>query len=254
MKKHIVRQIIILIAVIVTIMVNGLANALPLNNQSTGEISDRFRVFFVPAGYVFSIWGLIYIGLILYAIFQAMKSQRENPRLVSTGYLFVLSCLANISWLFLWHYEQFVPTLVAMFALLGFLISIYLRLGIGEVKVSKGEKWFVHVPFSVYLGWITVATIANVTSTLDFVKWNGWGIDPAMWAVIMLVISAIVALVVYLTRKDIAYVLVIVWALLGIAVKQSNTVLVAATANVLAVLLAIIVVVSGIQGVLRRKE
>ena len=254
MKNPIIRQISVIIAVIATIAVNGLANALPLNNQSTGEISDRFQVFFVPAGYVFSIWGLIYIGLILFAIFQALPGQKENPHLIGTGYLFVLSCLANIAWLFLWHYEEFVLTLVAMFALLGLLVSIYLRLGIGKVKVSSSERWLVHVPFSVYLGWITVATIANVTTTLNYLNWNGWGINPAIWAVIMMVISAVVAVIVLLTRNDIAYVLVIIWALFGIGVKQSNTSLVATSANVLASLLLIIMVAMVIRGVIKRKS
>ena len=112
--KDITRQILVVLSVIITIVMNFLANALPLNGLNTGEISDRFKVYFVPAGYVFSIWGLIYIGLIAYAIFQALPSQRENPRLRKTGYLAAASGLANIAWLFLWHYEQFPLTQVAM--------------------------------------------------------------------------------------------------------------------------------------------
>src|SRR4030067_3239189 len=137
--KDFVRQTIVVLTVAATIIVNILANALPLNNLNTGEISDRFKVSFVPAGYVFSIWGLIYIGLIAYAIFQALPSQRKNPRLRQTGYLVAASGLANIVWLFLWHYEQFPLTLVAMLALLGFLIVTYLRLRTGLTFVSVGE-------------------------------------------------------------------------------------------------------------------
>ena len=101
----------------------GLATALPLNGQTTGEISDRFDVYFVPAGYVFSIWGLIYLALIGYSLYQVLPSQRENPRLRRTGWLYVLSCAANIVWLFLWHYEVFELTIVAMGALLLLLIA-----------------------------------------------------------------------------------------------------------------------------------
>ena len=126
MNKNIIRQIFVILALVAVIVVNGLANALPLNGLQTGEISDRFAVYFVPAGYVFSIWGLIYLALIGYAVFQALPSQRDNPRLQAIGYWFVLSCVANIVWLFLWHYEQFSWTLVAMLALLACLIVIYL--------------------------------------------------------------------------------------------------------------------------------
>ena len=189
MNKHIARQVANVLAVVATIGINGLANALPLNGQTTGAISDRFRVYFVPAGYVFSIWGLIYLGLIAFAVFQALPSERSNRRLERGGYLFVLSCAANIVWLFLWHYEQFVLTMMAMVILLLSLIAIYLRLGIGRAQISKVERWLVDVPFSIYLGWVTVATIANATSVLDYVKWNGWGLAPTTWAVVMLVAS-----------------------------------------------------------------
>lgn len=223
MKKDIWRQWTIVGIVILTILFNGLANALPLNNQTTGEISDRFEVFFVPAGYVFSIWGLIYLGLLAFAIYQAMPAQRENPRLRSIWIAFLTGALANMFWLFLWHYEQFLLTLFAMLILLGSLIVIYLRLGIHRAKVSKGERWLVHLPFSIYLGWITVATIANVTSLLEFYGWNGWGISPAIWAVIMLIAGTIIASAVSLTRADTAYMLVIMWAFAGIAVKHADT-------------------------------
>jgi hypothetical protein len=97
MKKDIIRQFVNVLAVVAVLVVNGLANALPLNNQTTGEISDRFQVYFVPAGYVFSIWGLIYLGLLAFAVFQALPAQRDNPRLRRVGYLFAASCVANIA-------------------------------------------------------------------------------------------------------------------------------------------------------------
>ncbi len=171
--KDIIRQIAVVLSVLVTVIVNILANALPLNGLNTGEISDRFEVYFVPAGYVFSIWGLIYIGLIAYAVFQALPSQRQNPRLRATGWWTVLAGLANSVWIFLWHYEQFPATLAAMLVLLASLIVTYLRLGTGRTTVSPAEKWAVRIPFSIYLGWITVATIANVTSLLDYPE-LGW--------------------------------------------------------------------------------
>jgi hypothetical protein len=217
------RQISNVLAVVATLVVNVLANALPLNGLNTGEISDRFQVYFVPAGYVFSIWGVIYLGLIAFAVYQALPRQRDNLRLNRVGYLFVLACAANIAWLFLWHYEQFPLTLLAMLALLGLLIAVYLRLGIGRTEVVAAERWCVQIPFSVYLGWVTVATIANVTSLLDYARWGGWGIAPQIWAVIMLVVATGIAAAVAWFRRDAAYLLVLVWAFAGIAVKHAAT-------------------------------
>jgi hypothetical protein len=232
--KDIVRQIVVVLSTIAVIVVNALASALPINGQTTGEISDRFDVLFVPAGYVFAIWGLIYLALIAYTIYQVLPSQRENPRLRRTGYLYALSCVANIAWLLLWHYEYFVLTVVAMVVLLLLLIAIYLRLGKGRSRVSAAESWLVRVPFSIYLGWITVATVANVTSALDYVNWDGFGLSPEIWAAIMLVVGAVITTAMSLTRGDIAYVLVIVWAYIGVAYKQSDTALVAVLAGFLA--------------------
>jgi hypothetical protein len=236
------------LAVVATIVINGLANALPLNGLTTGEISDRFQVYFVPAGYVFSIWGLIYLALIAFAVYQALPSQRENDHLRRVGYLFGLSCLANVAWLFLWHYELFPLTLVAMVALLLLLIAIYLRLETGQIQVSPAEKWLVHVPFSIYLGWITVATVANVTSVLDYANWGGWGISPQAWTVIILAVGTLIASAVSLTRGDVAYMLVIAWAFAGIAVKHAGVPMVATAAWVAT---AVVVVMLAVGALLR---
>ena len=238
MKKDTLRQVVNVLAVVATIAINGLANALPLNGRTTGEISDRFQVYFVPAGYVFSIWGLIYLALVAFAVYQALPAQRDNPRLRRIGTLFALSCLANVAWLFLWHYEVFALTLVAMVALLLSLIAIYLRLEIGRAHVPAAEKWLAHVPFSIYLGWVTVATIANATSLLDYLNWGGWGISPEVWTVIMLVAGTAIAAAVGFTRRDVAYMLVIVWAFVGIAVKHAGTPVVATAAWVTAAVVA----------------
>ena len=215
------RQIVVVLTILVTIAINGLANALPLNGLNTGQISDRFEVYFVPAGYVFSIWGLIYLGLIAYAIFQALPSQRENPRLRATGWWIVLGGLANSAWIFLWHYEQFPLTLVAMLVLLITLIMTYLGLGIGKTSVPSAERWLARLPFSIYLGWITVATVANITSLLDYLQWDGFGIAPEVWMGIVLAAVLAIAVLMNFTRRDIAYTLVILWALAGIAAKHA---------------------------------
>jgi hypothetical protein len=242
MNRNIIRQILVILATLATIGVNGLANALPINGKGTGEISDSFDVYFVPAGYVFSIWGLIYVGLLAYSIYQALPSQRENPSLQKIGYLYVGSCLANIAWIFLWHYLIFPLTLVAMLAILGFLIAIYLRLDICKAQVSSAEKWLVHIPFSIYLGWITVATIANATSLLDYLGWSGWGISPEVWTILMLLAAVVISGIMSFTRGDIAYSLVLIWAFIGIAVKHQDTSMVAAAAWVAALFVGLLLV------------
>ncbi len=219
--KDLFRQIMVLVSIILTIFVNTLANTLPINGLSTGEISDRFKVYFVPAGYVFSIWGIIYIGLILYGIYQAMPQQKENPRLQATGWWIALGGLANSAWIFLWHYEQFPLTIIAMLVLLGTLIITYLRLRSGSETVTASEKWLARLPFSIYLGWITVATVANVTSVLDYLKWDGFGIAPETWMQIILAAVLLIAVLMNFTRRDIGYVAVILWALAGISVKHA---------------------------------
>jgi hypothetical protein len=220
--KDILRQLFVALTILATIVVNVLANALPINGLNTGAISDRFKVYFVPAGYVFAIWGVIYIGLIALAVFQALPSQRENPRMRATGWWISLGGLANIAWIFLWHYEQFPLTLIAMLVLLGTLIITYLRLGTGRSTVSKAETWTVRVPISIYLGWITVATIANVTELLYFLKWDGFGVAAEVWMYIILVAVFVIATLMNFSRRDIAYTMVILWALAGISVKHAD--------------------------------
>lgn len=222
MKKDTLRQISVILTILFTIVVNTLANTLPINGQNTGEISDRFQVYFVPAGYVFSIWGLIYLGLIAFAIFQALPAQRENPRLRATGWWIALGGLANSAWIFLWHYEQFPLTILVMLLLLVTLMVTYVRLGIGKTSVPSAETWAVRLPFSIYLGWITVATVANATSLLDYLKWDGFGIAPEIWMVIMLAAVLVIAALMSFTRRDVAYTAVILWALAGIGIKHAD--------------------------------
>lgn len=217
-----VRQIITILATLVTITVNGLANALPLNGQSTAAISDRFDVLFVPAGYVFSIWGLIYIGLIAYSVYQALPAQRGNATLERIAPLYWLASAANSIWIFLWHYEYFGWTIVAMLALLLSLIVIYRGLRASDHVVRAGFKWAAQLPFSVYLGWISVATIANAAQLLFFLEWNRWGLRDVTWTLIMLGVATLLGLAMLLRESDYAYALVLIWAFIGIALKQAT--------------------------------
>jgi hypothetical protein len=226
----ILRVILVILATVGVITVNGLANALPLNGLNTGEIADFFDIYFQPAGYVFSIWGLIYLGLIAYSIYQALPAQHNNPRLARIAPWYLLSSLANAAWIFLWHYTFFPLTLLVMLVLLGSLIAVYLGLRSGYEPISAGERWMVWLPFSIYLGWVSVATIANASAVFDYWGWQGAPLTPEVWTVIMLMVGALLGLIMVVREGETAFPLVLVWAFSGIAVRFPGVPLVSVTA------------------------
>jgi hypothetical protein len=213
-----------LLGLLGVLVVNALANALPLNGITTGELSDLYPNLFVPAGLTFSIWGVIYVLLALFIIYQMLSVIKKTaPGYAFTGQIgifFFISCIANMGWIFAWHYTMLPLSLVLMLLLLGSLITIYVRLHIGMSGASKSERYMIHLPFSVYLGWITIATIANVTALLVDAGWNNFGLGEQFWAVLMIVVGIVITLIVLFTRRDIFYALVVDWALLGILLKR----------------------------------
>jgi hypothetical protein len=243
------------VAFALTVLVNGLAGGTTiLGGKLTAEISDANPTLITPAGYVFSIWGVIYILLGLFVIFQALPSQKGKEYHGEIGWLFVLSSLLNIAWLFLWQFEYLSLSVVLMFLLLTTLIATYLRLNIGKSRVALRDKLAVHVPFSVYLGWITIASIANVSVTLVSVGWDGFGISQEIWAFLIILIALLITLLVIATRKDIAYGLVVIWALLGIAAKQSGNQTVVSATEISAVVIAIALALSILISRFRRRQ
>lgn len=231
-----------IMAFVLVIVVNSLSNALPLNGRTAGEISDALPSYFTPAGYTFSIWGLIYLALLGYTIYQAIPGQRERPYQQKIGWLFVVSSLANAAWIFAWHFGFYALSVFLMISLLVSLIAIYTRLKIGRPgqAVAKTELAFVHVPFSLYLGWITVATIANIASVAAYLGWNGLGIAGPIWSAIMMAVAVVVAGLLLFNRRDFAYAGVLVWALFGIRAAQTAEPLVATVAVVTAVLITVL--------------
>lgn len=236
-----------------TIVVNALAGSTTLlNGKTSGEISDLYPTLITPAGFTFSIWGIIYTLLLVFTIYQMLPRNREQPFLHQISVLFALSGILNILWLFLWHYELITFSVVLMFALLSALIAIYVRLDIGKGEISLWEKICVHLPFSVYLGWITVASITNVAAALTAVGWDGGGIGQETWAMLVIVVALLITLTVIATRKDVAYGLVIVWALVGIMSKQSENQIVGLTAEVSIVVILITIVTMTIVSKIKR--
>ncbi len=217
MKKLSRNQLLNILFTLATIFVNVLANALPLNGKNTGEISDQFSIYFVPAGYVFSIWGVIYLGLIFFVVFQALGNQKEEDWLRDISPYYWIASISNMAWIFLWHYEIFEFTLIAMVSLLVSLIMIYK--GISGVNFNQMGRVAVSLTFSIYLGWVSVATIANASQVLYFLGWDGGLFLPQTWAVIMLWVATALGVWMLISEQDVAFVLVLVWAFAGIAFK-----------------------------------
>ncbi len=222
MKRDIFRQLAVIVTTLFALAMNYASMAIPLNGRTPAEISDSFNVLFVPAGYVFSIWGLIYIALLAYTVYHSLPWQRANPRLRRTGWLVAATSLVNGSWIFFWHFGYYVMSLAAMLALLTLLIAIYLRLEVGRASFKGAERFTVAFLASIYLGWITVATMANITAVLSYLGWNGGGISPTAWTVVLLAAGVGVAAISAFTRRDAAYLLVLTWAFTGISVRWLN--------------------------------
>lgn len=216
------RQTANIIGYILVIVVNGLANILPINGQTTAEISDSLPTLLTPAGFTFSIWGLIYLALGAFVVYQALPAQRNDSDLGRVGYWFVLSCIANTAWILAWHYELFLLSVLIMLGLLVCLLAIYRRLDIGQTQVSNAKKWLVHGPFSLYLGWISVATIVNISALLVHLDWNGFGISDPGWMFMMLVVITLLTITMIITRNDAIFAGVVMWALFGVIVEQGE--------------------------------
>lgn len=244
--SNLLRQWLTLGAIVAAFGVNVYANIAPPNGLTIGDISNKLfgEVQIIPANYAFAIWGIIYLGLIGLGIYQLMPAQRQNPQLERVGYLLVVASLAQIVWVFLFEYQFFGLSVVAMLGILLPLIGIYLMLGIGKERVSRKDKWFVHIPLSIYLAWISVATIVNVASTLYYWGWNGWGISPQVWTIIMLIVAAAIAATIIRNGVDIAYPLVVIWAFVAIAVRQANQPAIAGWAIALALALGFLLLVN----------
>ena len=201
------------------VYVNFLANSLPINNRSTGEISDAYQNLFAPAGLTFSIWGLIYLLLGGFVVYQFIKKDQKTDELISKiNPLFILSSIANILWIFAWHYDYIGISVLIMSTMLFLLIKIAGL--VNKDKLTFPKNILVRTPFSVYFGWITVATIANITVFLVSLGWNGFGIADFIWTAIILVIGATIGIARINKDKNRAYGLVLVWAYSGILLKH----------------------------------
>jgi benzodiazapine receptor len=210
-----------ILAFAVTLVINGLASAAFIGGKTTAEISDQYSTLITPAGYVFAIWGIIYVLLGIFVVYQALPSQRQKAFQKQVSGLFILSSVFNIAWIFLWQYGYIALSIVPIAALWATLIAIYLRLKIGKSDAPLKEKACTHLPFSVYLAWITVATAADVAAAASYLGWLRWTSADAVWGIVAVAVLVAISLGVVLARSDVAFGLVVIWALVGVAVKQS---------------------------------
>lgn len=220
--KNIFIKIMTAFFYVAMIIVNFLANALPINNRTTGMISDAYPNLFAPAGMTFSIWGLIYLLLGGYVFYQFTKRGQKKEKLFEKiNLLFITTSIANISWIFAWHYDYIFFSVLLMLILLVSLIKIadILR----KEKLNFKERLFISIPFSVYFGWITVATIANITVFLVSLGWSGFGMADFIWTSIILLIGALIGILRMCRDKNIAYGLVLIWAYFGILFKHLSS-------------------------------
>jgi hypothetical protein len=242
-------KLVALISFLLMIALNALANILPINGISTGEVSDSYANLFAPAGFTFSIWGVIYLLLALFTIYQfadragksadSLKKQTEDTSdgaayresagldqsikkgTISISYirvLFIISSIINAVWILAWHYDFIGLSLILMFGLLICLILIHGHLR--KPELAFRDKLLIKLPFSVYLGWITVATVANITTWLVAIEWQGWGISESIWTIIVIVAAVLIALAVIAGSRDFVYGLVIIWSFAGILAKH----------------------------------
>jgi hypothetical protein len=193
------------------IVMNYLANALPLNNKTTGALSDALPNLFVPAGITFSIWGVIYLVLTAYCVVQF--TGRNQEVIAGISWLFAASCILNALWIITWHYQKLPLSLLIMAGLLAILIYINMivrSLPFGIIKAS----------FGIYLGWICIATIANVTALLVHYKWNGFGISEEIWAILLICAGMLIVSLAQFRLRNPFIGLSVIWAFLGIYLKR----------------------------------
>ena len=205
-----------LAAYLVMVTVNALAMILPIAGRQTGKVSDGYANLFAPAGYAFSIWGLIYTLLAIYIIYQL--KQKEGELLSKVNGLFIVNALLNAAWIFAWHYDYIGLSVLLMFGIL------YTLIRLADIfranKLSQKEAWLLRTPFSVYFGWITVATIANITVFLVSINWNRFGFSEVFWTIVILLVGAVIGSWRMWRDRSLPYGLVLVWAYGAILYKH----------------------------------
>jgi hypothetical protein len=224
-KKDLLLKLLVAVTFAAMVIVNSLANTLPINGKTTGEVSYAYENLFTPSGFTFAIWGLIYVLLAFHAcfelgLFRGCENKACNDVLEKIAVIFSVTSLINTAWVFVWHYDLIPLSMLLMVCLL--VCLIYIETIINKQSMTLREKLLFRLPFSIYFGWITVAAIANATVLLVNLGWDGFGISQPAWTIIILAVGAVIAAVTMLRFKDIAYGLVPIWAYFGILIKHTS--------------------------------
>lgn len=213
------------VALVSTILVNYLSNTGVFNGNTMKTVSDRYFNYFTPAGYAFSIWGIIYLGLLAFAFYSGkslFNKQQPHPALAKIGWWFLVSCVANACWIAAWLYDYTALSVLLMSIILVSLLKIVIALDINLSKRSAKEYTFINLPFTLYAGWISVAIVANIAALLTKLRWDAFGISPITWTIVMVVIGGIINVFMVTQRNMRAYGLVGIWALMAIAANQQT--------------------------------
>lgn len=234
--KGLTRQISVLIATVATLVVNYAAVLFRLGGLSTGQVADLYKIKFYPAGYAFSIWGVIYIGLAIYTVWQMLPAQRNNEKLDRVGMYYIYTSIGNITWIFLWQYQYPVLSIIPIVFMLVTLLVAYRDI---NTDTKPNEKWLLGVPFSLYVGWISVATIACISAGLYSLGWNGFGIVDDIWAAALMVVALLIVGFTVWKFRDWVWALVFIWAIMAIAFRFADIPIIYITAYVCAGLMAV---------------
>jgi hypothetical protein len=218
----------------------------PFNN---GQSASSTREYFLPAGYAFSIWAVNYIGLIALGIWQALPAQMDNSRARASAPWLAVTAIFNIVWIVLAGDRALVPWTVPTLIIMEVSAWIaYLKLDVANNPDFPRTERFLHIPLQIYVGWLSVATVANTAAALNVLGWDGFGISPINWTVIMLIVSTVLAGIVgWLVKDDNIYRAVFAWAFVGIVVEQRNVPIVALTASIMTIIILLMIVVTNLR-------
>ena len=264
MQNDKLRQFLVVFSVVTMIVMNYLSNARAFGGLTNGDISNKYHTLVTPAGYAFAIWGLIFLGLLAFAVYQALPSQRTNPRFRAVGWWVVLNTLCNAIWSPLFNNEHIGIALIVILVMLFSVTIIEQRLlmqpyvpvtapdldaTLPEAPASTAETWLARIPFSIYFGWLTVATILNIAVYLTATKFSLLNLSEQTWAIAILIVGLVIGAWLFNRYRSIAYILVFAWAYVAIAVEQTGygAIQIAAGAG------AIGAVLLGISGFISRK-
>jgi len=230
-----------LVAFAIVILLNFLSNALPINGQTMPEISAKYPSLFTPAGFTFAIWGAIYLGLLVFVIWQALPAQRSSDKVARLSTWFQVNCLMNAVWIVVWHYDLLVLSLLVMLVILTTLILIYRTL-IADIDAAPfTEHLVLYLPFSLYAGWITLATIANASILQTSNGWDYVWLTAVQWTLLKLALAGAIGARMVLKYRDPVFGAVVIWGAYGISAMQSATPSVSGAALTLSLLMALLV-------------